>query len=264
MGTRKFWSQLTGAGPANKQQGEPVKSKTKHTNATSGDKSLNRTRPKLSTPVAKQADLVTPTKSSTSPSSMMSRLQLSRSSKKTKRSKLLSSKSFRPLINLNLQLTSAVRERILKASRRDGQAFIKLTNELATPPAKLYSPFNITDTPENRLGSSSQTADRKVTRRKLDNCLSTTSVSSAITDQSRSTKLSSDSSGFIDCSFDSISTATSPKERIALQHKKHLINANKFAFDSPTGKLRETVKDVERFQLCIEAISKAIESKQPK
>lgn len=53
---------------------------------------------------------------------------------------------------------------------------------------------------------------------------------------------------------------TTPKQRIALQHKKHLMQANKFAFDSPTGKFRETVKDVEQFQQCIEDISQAIRS----
>lgn len=52
-----------------------------------------------------------------------------------------------------------------------------------------------------------------------------------------------------------------PKQRIALQHKKHLTHANKFTFDSPTGKFRETVKDVEQFQQCIEDISQAIRSK---
>lgn len=57
----------------------------------------------------------------------------------------------------------------------------------------------------------------------------------------------------------------SPKNRIALRHKKHLLHANKFAFDSPTGRLRETVKDVEQFQQCIEDISKAIRARdQPK
>lgn len=52
-----------------------------------------------------------------------------------------------------------------------------------------------------------------------------------------------------------------PKQRIALRHKKHLMQANKFTFDSPSGKLRETVKDVEQFQQCIEDISKAIRAR---
>lgn len=59
---------------------------------------------------------------------------------------------------------------------------------------------------------------------------------------------------------DEVGEAT-PKHRVALQHKRHLLQANKFTFDSPAGRLRETVKDVEHFQQCIEDISKAIRAR---
>lgn len=49
-----------------------------------------------------------------------------------------------------------------------------------------------------------------------------------------------------------------PKRRVALQHKKHV--SNKFMFDSPTGRFKDTVKDVENFQQCIENISQAIKT----
>lgn len=55
-------------------------------------------------------------------------------------------------------------------------------------------------------------------------------------------------------------TAT-PKHRVVSQHRRHLLQANRFTFDSPAGRLRETVKDVEHFQQCIEDISKAIRSR---
>lgn len=258
MGTRKIWSHLTGAGATSKKQNNQSRVKSKQ-----GDNSKSSTRTRLSPikPTTNQIAQVTPAKAPTSPSAMMAQLQLSRSAKKTRRPKLLSSKSFRPLVNLNLQLSAAVRNKVMKA-RQERQTFVRLTNELSTPPAKLYSPFNIVDTPENRLESTRAGAETRGARRKLENSLSITSMSTSATDRSESTKLSSDSSGFIDCSLSSVSPASTPKERVALQHKRHLMHANKFAFDSPTGRLRETVKEVEHFQECIEAISKAIESRQ--
>lgn len=69
--------------------------------------------------------------------------------------------------------------------------------------------------------------------------------------ESRNTSLSSNSS------FNQ--TDQTPKRRVALQHKKHV--TNKFSFESPTGKFKDTVKDVENFQQCIEDISKAIKSR---
>lgn len=262
MGTKKFWSQLTGATGPSKQKSdsktnqntEPVRSKSQQTNQKQVGAKLG--------PINRAGCQITPIKAPVSPTTKMAQLQLSKT-KKSRKSKLISSKSFRPLVNLNLQLATAVRERVMKA-RQDGQAFIRLTNELATPPAKLYSPFNILDTPENRLESTRR--DTRA-RRKLENSLSPTSLGTRSsladrTDLSLDKLSKNDSSGFIDCSFETESKSTTPKERIALQHKKHLMQANKFAFDSPTGKLRETVKDVEHFQECIEAISKAIESRR--
>lgn len=61
-------------------------------------------------------------------------------------------------------------------------------------------------------------------------------------------------------SVDEVGEVT-PKQRVASQHKKHLVQASKFIFDSPAGRLKETVKDVERFQQCIEDISKAIRAR---
>lgn len=127
-------------------------------------------------------------------------------------------------------------------AKQESKAFTKLTNE-ATPSTKLYSPFNIyttptSDTPKKEVKSTTATkskAKRKLSLKKKQSPDETTTNPD-----------------------DSVRT---PKMRIALQHKKHLMQANKFAFDSPTGRLRETVKDVEQFQQCIEDISEAIRAR---
>lgn len=131
-------------------------------------------------------------------------------------------------------------------ARQDRQAFCKLNEELMTPPSKLYSPFNITDSFTDNLGDSAGKVEVGRRSRRLRN-------SSACDDSFESTPSTKQS---IDSSHSHNQT---PKDRIALQHKKHLMNENQFNnFVSPTGKLRETVKDVEHFQQCIEDISKAI------
>jgi len=117
-------------------------------------------------------------------------------------------------------------------ARQESKAFSKLTNELATPPTKLYSPFNI-------YTDSSVKASKS--RRKL------------VLNGNKGDKDK-------DCSMSSADET--PKSRIVLRHKRHLMQANRFTFDSPTGRLRETVKDVERFQQCIEDISDAIRSRE--
>lgn len=122
-------------------------------------------------------------------------------------------------------------------ARQERQAFGKLTNEVTSPPTKLYSPFNIyTDS-----ASKPRKEPTAKSKRKLD--MTDTNKRSGEFDQN--------------CSMMSVDEVT-PKHRVALQHKKHLLHANKFTFDSPTGRLRESVKDVEHFQQCIEDISKAI------
>lgn len=150
-------------------------------------------------------------------------------------------------------------------AKHDSQAFSKLTNELATPPTKLYSPFNI------YLDSCSKDSKRKVhmDKNRADRDLSLLAVAG-----SASSNISGGGGHFncsmeIDCDdemLEDINNArhfeTPAKRRIALQHKKHLIQANKFTFDSPTGRFKETVKDVEQFQQCIEDISKAIRARE--
>lgn len=114
-------------------------------------------------------------------------------------------------------------------ARHESKAFNRLTNDLASPQnspsTPLYSPFNIY-TPDNCKKDSKA-------RKKLN--------------------LDKQLNGSMTTEFNE-----TPKNRIALRHKKHLMLANKFTFDSPTGKLKETIKDVEHFQQCIEDISKAI------
>lgn len=127
-------------------------------------------------------------------------------------------------------------------AKQNSQAFVKLNNELTTPPIKLYSPFNIY-TPDNNNKTTSKKDPKS--KRKLN--------------------LGENTAG--DCSMTDVERHAddkpTPKTRIALQHKKHLaLKANQFSFESPTGKLRDTVKDVELFQQCIEEISKAIHSRE--
>lgn len=142
-------------------------------------------------------------------------------------------------------------------AKQDSQGFAKLTNECATPPTKLYSPFNI------YLESSSRDAKRKQALQRNK------AVLLGELDGGQPNGLAGghfNISMELECDQQPMDVSmreseTPAKVRIALQHKKHLMQANKFTFDSPTGRLRETVRDVERFQQCIEDISKAIKAR---
>lgn len=129
-------------------------------------------------------------------------------------------------------------------ARHESQAFAKLTNELTSPPTRLYSPFNIyTDSASKPKREQTRTSKRKL------NLTGNKQVSKTPSDQNCSMM-----------SVDEVGEVT-PKHRVASQHKKHLLQTSKFVFDSPAGRLRETVKDVERFQQCIEDISNAIRTR---
>lgn len=140
-------------------------------------------------------------------------------------------------------------------AKHESQAFSKLTNELQTPPTKLYSPFNIyTDSCTKTAPESAKKGQQATTRskRKLNLILQRTKR------LERRPTVDLDSSIEPDRSLDSQMTSETPKCRIALRHKKHLTQAQQFTFDSPTGRFKETVKDVEHLQQCIEKISQAI------
>lgn len=126
-------------------------------------------------------------------------------------------------------------------AKQDNQGFSKLSSDLQTPPTKLYSPFNIY---ENSVTKS--TNQGSVTRARSKRKMILNGNESRISLEPET----------------DISFLDSPKDRIALRHKKHLTQATKFAFDSPTGRLRESVKDVEHLQQCIEEISHAIRAKE--
>lgn len=127
-------------------------------------------------------------------------------------------------------------------AKQNRQAFAKLTNELATPPTKLYSPFNFYNTPRQQCRQQQQQLDGSFT------------IEEDVEEEEKeerekgANKKKVKSSKYV--------AKSSPKDRIASKHKRHLIN--QFAIDSPTGRLRETVRDVEKFQQCIEEISEAI------
>lgn len=133
-------------------------------------------------------------------------------------------------------------------AKHGSQAFTRLNNELATPPTKLYSPFNIY-TPDSTVSNK-----RERGQQGYENNFHTPAKDTD--DACRTPKNGSKTS--------EQDTAVTVKGRIAFRHKKHLMQANKFTFDSPTGRLRETVKDVEHFQQCIEDISQAIKARDSK
>lgn len=118
-------------------------------------------------------------------------------------------------------------------AKQNSQSFAKLTNELATPPTKLYSPFNFCTSPRSQ--------------RQLDGSFTIQHISDeqCIDKQLQIKTIESNKNA-----------SGNTKDRIANKHKRHLIN--QFAIDSPTGRFRETVRDVEKFQQCIEEISEAI------
>lgn len=122
-------------------------------------------------------------------------------------------------------------------AKRDSQAFSRFTNELATPPTKLYSPFNIYNTPETKAQLRQQ--QQKLNQHSIESKKSL--AKGAATNQ-------------MNCN--SITTVCTPKERIARRHKRQL--KNHFDVNSPTGRFREGIRDVEHFQQCIEDISEAI------
>jgi hypothetical protein len=181
-------------------------------------------------------------------------------------------------------LNQCIQTQRLRA-KHESKSFGKLTNELTTPPTKLYSPFNIYTPGSSGSGKgatastpSAKTKDSKSARRsklskkrekanKLalehsmttmnDSCLD---CSLTLTPTSTAPATSNESVGADRQSM--TAQGRTPKDRIALRHKKHLMQANTFAsFASPTGRLRETVKDVEQFQQCIEDISMAIRAR---
>lgn len=137
-----------------------------------------------------------------------------------KKTKKKAKKQYKPFKNTGLVLRDVKNSLGLRLrAKHDSHSFAKLTCDdgAATPPTKLYSPFNI------------YTPDGDCKKKQ----------------HGKSKKASNDEE-----------TKMTPKNRVAMQHKRHL--TNKFAFDSPTGRVREGVQDVERFQQCIERISDAI------
>lgn len=140
-------------------------------------------------------------------------------------------------------------------AKQESQAFTKLTNELATPPTKLYSPFNIY-TPDKDNDKTNESKSRRM--------LQLSKSGSKVTTRSSSLNNNLFNAGSSMVNIEGKQQQQqekTPKQRIALQHKKHLMQTNNFTFDSPTGKFRETVKDVEQFQQCIEDISQAIRAR---
>lgn len=170
-------------------------------------------------------------------------------------------------------------------ARHESKSFAKLTNELATPPTKLYSPFNIY-TPScsedgNCNGSESATKTKdpskaakrnnRLTKKRamvnklaLENSMNDSGLdcSMALTSPTSSTPNGpGEGAAAVDQPSMTVHGRT-PKARIAWRHKRHLMQENAFAsFASPTGRLRETVRDVEQFQQCIEDISVAIRAR---
>lgn len=163
------------------------------------------------------------------------------------------SKKFKPFKGTALVLRDVKNSIGLRMkAKHESRAFEKLTDELITPPTKLYSPFNIYNTPGSAVKKANERKEKLKSKRRLN--LSKNNKQSPIDKKNDSGNYSMADQN----NGGSGGNKRSPKGRISLQHKKHLIQANKFAFDSPTGRLRETVKDVEHFQQCIEDISKAI------
>lgn len=122
-------------------------------------------------------------------------------------------------------------------AKHESRAFAKFTNELTTP-----SPG------AKQLQQPAVNTDKELKSKRKLSLLGNKKSKSIVKNENDLTE--------------KVPSSLTPKGRIALQHKKHLMHANKFAFDSPTGRLRETVKEVEQFQQCIEDISKAIKSRR--
>lgn len=151
-------------------------------------------------------------------------------------------------------------------AKRESKAFAKLTNEISTPDTtKLYSPFNIYTPSASKEPKQQQQQLRDMkAKRTLNLNKSFTKTKLAKSNDSGNCSATSNASDQDNCSGgqSGATLARTPKNRIALRHKRHLFEAsNKFTFDSPTGRLRETVKEVEQFQQCIEDISKAIRAR---
>lgn len=186
-------------------------------------------------------------------------------------------------------------------AKQDNKAFTKLTNEAATPPTKLYSPFNIytpncsgiLEEEEGEISELDAANPRRVqlnrkakSKRKLSltqgQGKKRTKAKAQLQQRPTGSSLDSTSESIEDSGFngslslsgrgdESMTTnydqktenrEETPKGRISHRHKRHLMQVNKFAnFESPAGRLRETVKDVERFQQCIEDISSAIRAR---
>lgn len=83
-------------------------------------------------------------------------------------------------------------------AKHESQAFARLTAELETPPTKLYSPFNINDSCPKESRSKRNLSKRQQALEEGD-------VSMSVEETEEET----------------------PKRRVALQHKKHLMQANK-------------------------------------
>ena len=164
---------------------------------------------------------------------------------------------FKPFQNTALVLRDVKNSvRLRFRAKRDNQEFEKLTNEsMATPETKLYSPFNIY-TPGQKIGSESKspanTTKRGPKKSKKRLYLDGDEKDDATNDSGKAGKLGKSE----------VNSMKNLKSKIALRHKKHLMQSNKLSFDSPTGRFRETVKDVEQLQQCIEDISEAIKARR--
>jgi len=166
--------------------------------------------------------------------------------------------AYRPFKNTALVLRDVKNSlRLRLKARRDNQEFEQLTNESmtsATPDVKLYSPFTI-DTPsldsENKISKRARRKDTK-SKRRLN----------LIGDQNQTENLpGADATKTENATSSNLASNKSLKTKIALRHKKHLMQTSKSVFESPTGRLRETVRDVEQLQKCIEDISQAIKAR---
>lgn len=161
---------------------------------------------------------------------------------------------FKPFKNTALVLRDVKNSiRLRLKAKRENQEFEKLTNEsMTTPSVKLYSPFNIY-TPSLKSEKKGTNLAKRKEAKLAKKRLNLSGNENVVLNQGSN-------SGSADKEA-SPTTNKSLKSKIALRHKKHLMQANKFAFDSPTGRLRETVKDVEQLQQCIEDISVAIKAR---
>lgn len=140
----------------------------------------------------------------------------------------------------------------LKAKRKN-QEFEKLTDESMTSfDSKLYSPFNIYSSSVKKGENPTKKKEAKRSKKKLD--LDGHENDDVTMNQPAGSKLDDKETDKVEAN----NKRSFLKSKIALKHKNHLMNANKFTFNSPTGRLRQVVNDVAKMQQCIEDISEAI------